>query len=762
MDYFTKSTEVEISHRKLEGYLKLAQIIQWGRGNPIGFCEQFLGIEFLDVQKWIFMNTWTKPNNLWCITRNGGKALALDTKIPTPTGYKTMQDIHIGDYVISEKGLPTKVIMVSPIFYDHDCYKITFEDGETIIADENHLWQINGQHNKIVSTQNLYSQIKKGKDIYIFDYKYKRKKIISIHKTISVPTKCIMVDNPTKLYLCGEHGTVTHNSTLTAPFIMAKGILITGHKTYILSNVSAQSQDTFMKIEDIAKKNITSFAGLTDFFKGEVITSTANKDGFTHAQSGFNYKLFNGSQVTSLSGDANNNRGKRSNLNIYDESGWITEEYISATTPFLLQNNDFKIGGGVDTETLPQQIPNQNLFISSASSTDSQFYKYYKEYSKKMLLGNRNYFVADIDCEVMLHPTSFGVTIKPLISKEKIQLDMSTNREKALREYYNKFSVDGGDGQVFKRADIIRNSIVRLPVLGNDSNTKRKFVFAYDPAETRDNSVIIVAELIEDENFGDRMEICNCIVFKDLKAKKKAMIQIPEQAEELKRLLLKYNGQKFADYENIECLLIDSGEGGGGKIIGDLCMPDWVDKNGIRHRGLIDKVEYKDYIKKFPNAINKMKMMLPQKYKKQLFDALSEMINQNLFSFPAEYSGKGYIMLPKETGKEIEVNNEGKITKEKEIKYNKIKIDNNQGLALKNIDLAKEELVHIYRTKSSNGNYSYSLQKEVENKMHDDKAYCLALLGWYLQEIRRSRIVNKKAPKIDYSKMPSLISHISL
>ena len=762
MDYFSKSTDIEISHRKLEGYLKLAQVIQWGRGNPIGFCERFFGIEFLDVQKWIFMNTWTKPYNLWCITRNGGKALALNTKIPTPMGYKLMCDIHIGDYVMSEKRLPTKVIMVSPIFYNHDCYKIIFDDEEQIIADKEHLWQVNSQYNKIVNTQKLYLQIKEGKDIYIFDYKYKRKKIISIHKTISVPTKCIMVDNPTKLYLCGEHETVTHNSTLTAPFIMAKGILINGHNTYILSNVSSQSQDTFMKIEDIAKKRISSFAGLTDFFMGELITSTANKDGFTHAQSGFNYQLFNGSKVKSLSGDVNNNRGKRSNLNVYDESGWISEEYIAATKPFLLQNNNFKLGGGTDNQTLPRQIANQRLFISSASSTDSQFYKYYKDYAKNMFLGDKNYFVADINCEVMLRPTSYGIFKGALISKKDIQSDMTTNREKALREYYNKFSVDGGDGQVFKRADIIRNSIVRLPILRNDNNTKRKFVFAYDPAETRDNSVIMVAELIEDENFGDRMEICNCIVFKDLKAKKKSMIQIPEQVEELKQLLLKYNGQKFADYENIECLLIDSGEAGGGKIIGDLCMPDWVDKNGIRHRGLIDKVEYKDYIKKFPNAINKIKMMPPQKYKKQLFDALSEMINQNLFLFPAEYSGKGYIMLPKETGKEIEVNNEGKITKEKEINYNKIKIDNNQGLALKNIDLAKEELVHIYRTKSSNGNYSYNLQKDVENKMHDDKAYCLALLGWYLQEIRRSRIVNKRPPKIDYSKMPSLISHISL
>ncbi|HFD2052260.1 hypothetical protein [Clostridium perfringens] len=34
-----------ISQRKLEGYLKWAEIIRWGRRNPVKFAEQFLGVE---------------------------------------------------------------------------------------------------------------------------------------------------------------------------------------------------------------------------------------------------------------------------------------------------------------------------------------------------------------------------------------------------------------------------------------------------------------------------------------------------------------------------------------------------------------------------------------------------------------------------------------------------------------------------------------------------------------------------------------------
>lgn len=35
----------EMSQRKLEGYLKLAEIVQWGRKSPVKFCERFYGIE---------------------------------------------------------------------------------------------------------------------------------------------------------------------------------------------------------------------------------------------------------------------------------------------------------------------------------------------------------------------------------------------------------------------------------------------------------------------------------------------------------------------------------------------------------------------------------------------------------------------------------------------------------------------------------------------------------------------------------------------
>jgi len=90
---------------------------------------------------------------------------------------------------------------------------------------------------------------------------------------------------------------------------MTKLMLYPNFASYILSLTAMQSQDTFLKMESIAKQQIESFAGLTDIFIGEVV-SAANHDGFIHHPQGFRCKLYNGSFVQTVSGDSDNSRGK--------------------------------------------------------------------------------------------------------------------------------------------------------------------------------------------------------------------------------------------------------------------------------------------------------------------------------------------------------------------------------------------------------------------------------------------------------------------
>ena len=69
-----------------------------------------------------------------------GKALDVDTPIPTPAGWKRMGDLVAGDYVFDEKGYPTRVTVAFDIMHDHKCYEVLFSDGSSLIADAEHEW----------------------------------------------------------------------------------------------------------------------------------------------------------------------------------------------------------------------------------------------------------------------------------------------------------------------------------------------------------------------------------------------------------------------------------------------------------------------------------------------------------------------------------------------------------------------------------------------------------------------------------------------
>lgn len=113
-----------------------------------------------------------------------------------------------------------------------------------------------------------------------------------------------------------------------------------------------------------------------------------------------------------------------------------------------------------------------------------------------------------------------------------------------------------------------------------------------------------------------------------------------------------------------------------------------------------------------------------------MFDALIEMMNLDLITFTDTYDNKGYLTLLKE--------------EDGELKEEIHRLSFEEELALMQIDLAKEELVNMYRYDGTNNNYRYDLSPEKEGKMHDDRSYCIAMLAWYLQELRRKNITEKK------------------
>lgn len=72
--------------------------------------------------------------------RKNAKALALTTPIPTPSGWKTLGEIKAGDFVFAPNGQPVRVLVESEIFIGKKCFRLTFSDGSTIDASEDHVW----------------------------------------------------------------------------------------------------------------------------------------------------------------------------------------------------------------------------------------------------------------------------------------------------------------------------------------------------------------------------------------------------------------------------------------------------------------------------------------------------------------------------------------------------------------------------------------------------------------------------------------------
>lgn len=155
-----------------------------------------------------------------------GKALALDTPMPTPTGWTTMGELREGDLVFGSAGKPTKIIAKSEVFLDHDCYLLVFDDGRSMVADAGHKWKVR-PHNSwvwaVYTTEELATRPDlsrmtvprtAGANIGGIYRAFGGQTIVFIQKVASVPTQCICVDAPDHLFVAGRGCVLTHNSDI--------------------------------------------------------------------------------------------------------------------------------------------------------------------------------------------------------------------------------------------------------------------------------------------------------------------------------------------------------------------------------------------------------------------------------------------------------------------------------------------------------------------------------------------------------------------
>ncbi len=100
------------------------------------------------------------------VGRVEGKALALDTLVPTPSGWTTMGQLKPGDQVFGGNGEPCQVVAVSPIYLGNVCHKLVFDDKTEVVADAGHRWVTWTRHER--SRENKFNKrVKDGLNVRV-------------------------------------------------------------------------------------------------------------------------------------------------------------------------------------------------------------------------------------------------------------------------------------------------------------------------------------------------------------------------------------------------------------------------------------------------------------------------------------------------------------------------------------------------------------------------------------------------------------------
>jgi replicative DNA helicase len=160
-----------------------------------------------------------------------GKALALNTPLPTPRGWTTMGDVAVGDHLLGADGRPTRVVAATDVMLGRPCYEVEFSDGTVIVADADHQWptgfgirttgDLRGGLDTIAAAESLARYEKRlGATTLLAPVL----QVDAVHPVSTVPVRCVQVDNPAHLYLAGRGMVPTHNSTLGLDFMRSCSI----------------------------------------------------------------------------------------------------------------------------------------------------------------------------------------------------------------------------------------------------------------------------------------------------------------------------------------------------------------------------------------------------------------------------------------------------------------------------------------------------------------------------------------------------------
>lgn len=147
-------TEYRLPHSLLKQFVSFAEYMGYNparfkildepviKGTPVQFkLKKEFSTPRPHQKEWIEYQLREGPIKANNAATGQGKGLPLHTPVLTPTGWRPIGELKVGDFVIGRNGLPTKVIGVFPQGV-RDCYKLTLADGRTPVCDDTHLWKV--------------------------------------------------------------------------------------------------------------------------------------------------------------------------------------------------------------------------------------------------------------------------------------------------------------------------------------------------------------------------------------------------------------------------------------------------------------------------------------------------------------------------------------------------------------------------------------------------------------------------------------------
>jgi deoxycytidine triphosphate deaminase len=120
------------------------------------------------------------------VARIEGKAVALDTPIPTPDGWATMGRLQVGDLVFGPDGRPTPVVAATDVLADRECRDVRFCDGTSVICDVDHQWSVYTHDDRrrgktrVVTARGVERDLKRGRD-----YRYRTRQTEPVEYRVS-------------------------------------------------------------------------------------------------------------------------------------------------------------------------------------------------------------------------------------------------------------------------------------------------------------------------------------------------------------------------------------------------------------------------------------------------------------------------------------------------------------------------------------------------------------------------------------------------